>query len=92
VSAIAKLPKFETLDEIVAFWDTHDFTNYLDEMEEVDLEVGLPGHTPESLHVPLDEVLMRRLREIAAERGLSSGELARLWLEDRLLRETGRKG
>jgi len=26
VSAIAELPKFETLDELVAFWDIHDFT------------------------------------------------------------------
>jgi len=89
---MAKLPKFETLDELVAFWDTHDFTDYLDEMEEVDLETGLPGHTLESLRVRLGEVLIQQLREIAAKRGLSSGELAWLWLEDRLLQETGRKG
>jgi len=91
VSAIAELPKFETLDELVAFWDIHDFTDYLDEMEEVDLETGLPGHIPESLRIRLDKVLMQQFREIATERGLSSGELARLWLEDRLLQETGRK-
>ena len=35
---MAKLPKFETLDELVAFWDTHDFTDYLDEMDEADLD------------------------------------------------------
>ncbi len=89
---MAKLPKFETLDELVAFWDTHNFTDYLDEMEEVDLETGLPGHTPESLRIRLDKVLMQKLREIAAERGLSSSGLVRLWLEERLLQETGRKG
>ena len=70
MSAIAELPKFETFDELVAFWDIHDFTNYLDEMEEMDLETGLPGHTPESLRIRLDKVLMQQLREIAAERGL----------------------
>jgi hypothetical protein len=69
----------------------HDFTDYLDEMEEVDLETGLPGHTPESLRIRLDKALMPQLRESAAERALSSGELARLWLEDKLLQETGHK-
>jgi hypothetical protein len=92
VSTLAELPKFETLDELVAFWDTHDFTNYLDEMEEMDLETGLPGHTPESLRIRLDKVLMQQLREIAAERGLSSSGLVWLRLEERLLQETGRKG
>ena len=92
MSTMAKLPKFETLDELVAFWDTHDFTDYLDEMEEVDLETGLPGHTPESLHIRLDKVSMQRLKEIAVERGLSSNGLVRLWLEERLLQETGSKG
>ena len=32
---MAKLPKFKTLDELVAFWETHDFSDYIDEMEEV---------------------------------------------------------
>ena len=41
----------------------HDFTDYLDEMEEVDLETGLPGHTPESLRIRLDKVLMQQLRD-----------------------------
>jgi len=70
----------------------HDFTDYLDEMEKVDLETGLPGHIPESLGIRLDKVLMQQLREIAAERGLSSSGLVRLWLEERLVQETGRKG
>lgn len=42
---MAKLPKFETRDELVAFWDTHDFTDYLDEMEEVDLDRFTRSHT-----------------------------------------------
>ena len=31
-----KLPKFKTEEEEANFWDTHSFTDYLDEFEEVD--------------------------------------------------------
>lgn len=88
VSTMAKLPRSQTLDELVAFWDTHDFADYMDEKEEADLETGLPGRRQESLRIRLDKSLMQRLREIATERGLSSGGLARLWLEERLLQES----
>lgn len=88
VSTMAELPRSQTLDELVAFWDTHDFTDYMDEKEEADLETGLPGRRQESLRIRLDKSLMQRLREIATERGLSSGGLARLWLEERLLQES----
>lgn len=32
---------FKTLDEAVEFWETHDSTDYWDDMEEVAIEVDL---------------------------------------------------
>lgn len=38
---MAKIPEFKTLDEAVEFWETHDSTDYVDELEEVQFEVDL---------------------------------------------------
>ena len=35
------LPCFETLSELVDFFDTHDMGNHADQMPEVDFEVSL---------------------------------------------------
>ncbi len=36
-----KIPNFKTLDEAVDFWETHDSTEYWQDMEEVTFEVEL---------------------------------------------------
>lgn len=38
---MAKIPDFETRQDAAEFWDTHDSTEYLDDMEEIDVEVNL---------------------------------------------------
>jgi hypothetical protein len=38
---MAKIPEFETLDEAVEFWESHDTTDYWEGMEEVSFEVDL---------------------------------------------------
>jgi hypothetical protein len=81
-----KLPQFQTLDELVAFWDDHDFTDYAEEMEEVG-EEGLPGQRQPMLQVTLDQYSWERLNELAGQRGLSLDQLARQWLEERLTHE-----
>ena len=80
------LPQFQTLDELVAFWDNHDFTDYIDQMEEV-TETGLPGRRQPALRVALDRRVWERLNKLAYRRGVSSGLLARQWLEERVAHE-----
>lgn len=38
---MAKIPDFDTLQDAAEFWDTHDSTEYLDDMEEIDVEVNI---------------------------------------------------
>lgn len=83
---MGKLPQFQTLDELVAFWDDHDFTDYVDEMTEVD-EEGLPGQRRPMLQFALDRRVWERLNELANRRGIPSDRLAREWLEERLAYE-----
>jgi len=39
---MAKIPEFKTLDEAAAFWDTHDFEDYIDDTEAVTFKVKIP--------------------------------------------------
>lgn len=36
-----EIPDFQTIDEAVSFWETHDSADFWDEMEETDFEVEL---------------------------------------------------
>jgi len=38
---MTKIPEFETLDAAVDFWESHDSSDYWDELEEVEFEVEL---------------------------------------------------
>ncbi|MCB9100831.1 MAG: hypothetical protein H6632_14930 [Anaerolineales bacterium] len=38
---MAKIPKFETLDDAVEFWESHDSADYEEDLEDVQFEVDL---------------------------------------------------
>ena len=40
-SEVKSLPHFDSLDELVEFFDNHDLGEYLDQMPEVDFEVDI---------------------------------------------------
>ena len=35
-TTMSRLPRFDSIDELARFWDTHDLTHYEDELEEVE--------------------------------------------------------
>lgn len=82
---MSKLPQFETLDELVEFWETHDFTNYLNEMEEIDLD-SLPSE-PISLRITLDPEPLAKLTQVASQQGVTPSSLVQTWIEERLKKE-----
>jgi hypothetical protein len=36
------LPNFQGLDEVIEFWEEHDFADFWDELEEVSAEEAMP--------------------------------------------------
>jgi hypothetical protein len=38
---MAKIPDFDSLEEVIEFWDTHSFADYVDDTEPVEFEVDL---------------------------------------------------
>lgn len=80
--AISKIPDFQSLEEEAAFWDTHDFTEFLDETRPVKLRVS--PHLSEGLTVRLDRQDREELERRAREQGIGPSTLVRIWIKDRL--------
>ena len=81
-SATARIPKFETRQEEAEFWDTHDLTDYLDELEDVEVKFGdnLSGRV--SIHLDADS--LSKVCELACEKGISPAALMRTWVMEHL--------
>ncbi len=78
------LPSFRSLDELVEFFDSHDFGEYWDEMPAADFEVDIKHRT----HlVAIDAELASKLAEVARLKQTSSEELVNSWLREKLLEQ-----
>lgn len=77
------IPKFTSLEEEAAFWDTHDTTEFEDEFEEVEA-VFADSLIQRGLFVSLEEPFLSQLQEIALKSGSKPDRLAQRWLMERL--------
>ena len=76
------LPKFESVDVLVDFFDTHDLGDYLDQMPEVQFDVDL--QRKERLFA-LDADISVKLIEIARAKNVPTEILINTWLRAKLL-------
>ena len=80
-----KLPKFESLDKLVEFLDTHDTSEYWDQMPEVHFDIDIKKRT----HlVALDEDLANEVTEVAKSKKTSSEALINSWIKEGLSKAT----
>ncbi len=82
----SRIPEFQSREEEAEFWETHDVTDYLDELRPVEVSFA-PGFSS-GLMIRLDRADWDALGRIAAERGTDPATLARVWIKERL-REAG---
>ncbi len=83
-----KIPKFKTLDEAAAFWDIHDFEDFVGDTERVKIAVRIsPGQ--KYLAIPVDLKVYKRLEALAAKRGVRVEKLAAAWLREKALTDPG---
>ena len=79
------LPHFDSLDELVNFFDEHDMGEFYEQMPEVDFEVDIRRRQ----HLfSLDAEVARKLTEIAKSRKISSEALANAWLIEKIRDQT----
>jgi hypothetical protein len=78
-----KIPATDSIEELADFWDTHDLSDYEDELA----EVGEPVFEREKLvKVPLPLQEAEAVESLAKSKGLDSGNLIREWILERLQR------
>jgi len=75
------LPKTDSIQELAQFWDTHDLTDFEDELEEVTDPVFEPS-TVISLNLESDEA--KAVRRIAEAEGIADAELIRGWVREKI--------
>lgn len=83
----SRIPEFSSIEEAAAFWDSHDFADFEDELESVELEVAQP--LEHIISVRLESDAFRRLSAVARERGENMVRLAQNWVLEALDRAEG---
>ena len=81
-----RLPDFEkmSLEEIAEFWETHDSADYWDRMEDVTDQVHFKRPAEKIVSVRIAEEDLKKLKRIAAEKGLGHTTLIRVWIKEKL--------
>ena len=76
-----QLPKTDSIQELAQFWDTHDLTDFEDELEEVTDRV-FESSTVIPLNLESDEA--KAVRRIAEAEGIADAELIRGWVREKI--------
>ncbi len=76
-----KIPVMDSIQELADFWDSHDVTDYEDELEEVSEAVFKHKSL---LKVDLQPDEIQTVKKIAALKGLSCDELIRNWIIEKI--------
>ena len=79
------LPHFDSLDELVNFFDTHDIGEFYEQMPEADFKVDIKRR---QYLFALDAEVARKLTEIAKSRKMTSESLANAWLIEKIKEQT----
>jgi predicted DNA binding CopG/RHH family protein len=76
-----KIPQTDSIRELARFWDTHDLTDFEDELEEV-TEPVFERETLVRIRLPQNE--FETIKEIAKSRGVEYTELIRQWVSEKV--------
>src|SRR5262249_53865650 len=77
----SKLPKTDSIQELAEFWDTHDLTDFEDELEEVTEPIFVRDT---AIKVQLDSREVEAVEQMAQAKGISPEELIRAWVLQKL--------
>jgi len=80
----SKIPDFKNYEEEANFWDTHDFTEFLDEMTPVKVKFNLKVPKEETVIVRLQKPIKQKLQNMADNMGLSLSTMIRCWMMEKI--------
>ncbi len=73
------LPQTDSIQELAQFWDTHDLTEFADELEEV-IEPVFEREMIVEIHLPKEA---EKVEGIARHRGIDSADLIHEWVSEK---------
>ena len=76
-----RLPQTDSIQELARFWDTHDLTEFEDQLAEVGEQV-FQRETEITVQLEMKEA--KPLRKLAESRGLADAELVREWVLEKI--------
>jgi hypothetical protein len=80
---IAPIPEqFTSFEELADFWETHDLTDYEDQLKEVKYKIALKP--TRQFVVTLSDELTKIMRRVVQREGVSMQTLVNLWVKERL--------
>jgi hypothetical protein len=79
----SRLPKTDSIKKLAEFWDSHDLTDFQDELEEV-AEPVFVRRT--AIKVPLEAHEAEAVERMAQAKGVSPEELVRAWVLQKVAR------
>ncbi len=78
-----KLPNTDSLEELARFWDTHDLTDFEEDLEEAAEPVFVRAKGT-SLSIDLQPTEAQHLKQIARSKGVKGTTVLRQWILERL--------
>jgi hypothetical protein len=79
-----RLPKTDSITKLAEFWDSHDLTDFQDELEEVTEPVFVRRT---AIKVPLEPHEAKAVERMAHAKGVSREELVRAWVLQKVARQ-----
>ena len=80
---MSKILQTDSVTELARFWDSHDLTEFEDELEEI-RETVFDRGGQNVVHVRLRPEQAATLRRIAQAKGIDETELVRDWVDEKL--------
>jgi hypothetical protein len=78
-----KIPKIDSIEELARFWDTHDITDFEEDLEEAEEPVFERG--PEAvMRIRLLPEQAEALKRLAKSRGMDEADLVEEWVHEKL--------
>ena len=75
------LPRTDSIQELARFWETHDLTDFEDELEEV---AGPVFGRDDSIRLRLPSRDAKEVHRLAQSKGVTQAELIRQWVLQKL--------
>jgi len=84
-----QIPVFKNEDQERQFWAKHDISDYIDQLQPVDIDLSQLKPSTKPITVRLPELLLHNLKKIAHKNDVPYQSLLKIYLSDRIKQELG---